>query len=49
MVADAAHESERAFEAPVIQVVEEQAADAARLGAMLEEEVVVAPFLGSAG
>ncbi len=44
MVADAAHERETVFEAPFVEIVEEQAADAARFVAVLEVEVVVAPF-----
>src|SRR5690606_1440084 len=43
-VADRAHIGEVAFEV-VGEVVEEQAADAARLIAVPEDEVVVAPFL----
>ncbi len=45
MIADAALIVEAALEAPFVQVVEEQAADAARLVAMLEEEISIAPFL----
>ena len=44
-LADAAHEREAGVEAELGQVVEEDAADAARLVAVLEEEVLVAPAL----
>ena len=45
MIADAALIGEAALEAPLVEIVEEQPADAARLVAMLEEEISVAPFL----
>ena len=45
MIADAALIGEAALEAPLVQIVEEQPADAARLVAMLEEEIAVAPLL----
>src|SRR5882672_163938 len=45
VIADAAHQSEASIEAAVVQVVEEDPADAARLAAMLEIEVLVAPAL----
>ena len=45
MLADAALVGEAALEAPVVEIVEEQPADAARLVAMLEKEVTVAPVL----
>src|SRR5690606_16101389 len=44
-IADAAREREAALEAAVVEIVEEQAADAARFVAMLEEEILVAPPL----
>src|SRR5262249_1342682 len=47
MIADALRQPEAALEAPVAEVVEEYAADAARLAAVLEVEVVVAPALES--
>src|SRR5439155_4399863 len=43
--ADGAHHAEGEFEVAVGEVVEEDAADAARLVAMLEMEVLVAPEL----
>src|SRR6187551_974311 len=45
MLRDAALISEAALEAPLVEIVEEQPADAARLVAMLEEEVSIAPLL----
>src|SRR4030095_7403055 len=45
MVADPARELEAAIEAAFVQIVVEDPADAARLVAVLEEEVFVAPFL----
>ena len=45
MIADAALIREAALEAPLVQIVEEQAADAARFVAMLEKEIAIAPFL----
>src|SRR5882672_874928 len=45
MVADAAHQSEAPLEAALVQVVEEDPADAARLAAVLEKKVFVAPAL----
>src|SRR6185312_14067527 len=45
VVADAAHERERALETLGIQVIEEQATHAAGFVAVLEEEVLVAPLL----
>src|SRR6185436_17334936 len=45
MIADAALIGEAALEAPLVQIVEEQAADAARLVAVLEKEIPVAPLL----
>ena len=44
-IADGAHHREAALEAEFGEVVEEDAADAARLVAVLEEEVLVAPVL----
>jgi hypothetical protein len=44
-VADGAHQGEAGVEAALGEVVEEDAADAARLVAVLEEEVLVAPAL----
>ena len=44
MIADAALVGETALEAPLVEIVEEQPADAARLIAMLEEEISIAPF-----
>src|SRR5690606_2483456 len=44
-IPDRARERERPLEARLVQVVEEDAADAARLVAVLQEEVVVAPLL----
>jgi hypothetical protein len=45
VLGDAAHEGEAALEAPGVEVVEEEPADAAGLVAVLEVEVVVAPAL----
>jgi hypothetical protein len=45
MVAHAPEEGEAALEAPLVEIVEENPADAARLVAMAEEEVFVAPLL----
>ena len=45
MIADAALIGEAALEAPFVQVIEEQPADAARLVAMFEKEIAIAPFL----
>src|SRR4029077_4850519 len=42
-VADGGEEGEGAVEASVVEIVEEQAADAARLVAVAEEEGLVAP------
>src|SRR5207245_10097383 len=43
MIAHAAREPETSVEAAVVQVVEENPADAARLAAVLQIEVLVAP------
>src|SRR5882672_1206765 len=45
VIPHAAHQSEARIEAAVVQVVEKDAADAARLAAVLEKEVFVAPAL----
>src|SRR5437899_1021692 len=45
MIADAPHQSEALLEAAVVQVVEENPADAARLAAVLEEKIFIAPAL----
>ncbi len=45
MVAHAALEGEAALEAPLVEIVEEQAAHAAGFVAVLEEEILVAPLL----
>src|SRR5690606_18951083 len=44
-IAHRAQEGEAGVEVPLVEVVEEQPADATRLVAMLEVEVAVAPFL----
>ena len=44
MIADAALIGEAALEAPLVQIIEEQTADAARLVAVFEKEISVAPF-----
>src|SRR5262249_41486936 len=42
---DAAHQCERADKIRLVQVIEEDAADAPRLAAVFQEEILVAPFL----
>src|SRR5690606_36117209 len=44
-ITDGAHEGEAGVEVPFVEVVEEQPADAARLTAVLEVEIAVAPGL----
>src|SRR5690606_2915171 len=45
VIAHAAQVREAAFEAPLVQIVEEESADAAGFVAMLEEEIAIAPIL----
>src|SRR5512136_912076 len=45
VLGDAAHEGERALEAALGQIVEEETADAAGLGAVREEEIFIARLL----
>src|SRR3546814_19390422 len=44
-IADRTHEGETGVEIPLVQVVEEQPADPARLMAVLDVEIAIAPFL----
>ena len=45
MIAYAAHEGERTLEAPRVEIIEEQAPDAAGFATVLEVKIVVTPFL----
>ena len=44
-LADRADEGEIALPVAAVEIIEEDAADAARLAAVLEKEILVAPFL----
>ena len=45
MIADAAQQAEATSEAAFVEIVEEQPADAARLIAMRQEKIAIAPLL----
>src|SRR3546814_6792491 len=44
-ITDAAHESEAALETKMVEIIEKQTADTARLVTVLDKEVVIAPLL----